>query len=243
MTQNRSSAVMHQRSEAHDSLDDFPTPPWATRAAIEYGIMPLLDKPERGIHRMTAREPCANRGYMVKPLQEYFLHIVASDIYDYGMPDFQFEQLDYLWHGPMKPADVVMMNAPFNLNLQFIQKSFDTPGWRATGALVRTGFLEGIERYKKLYKLNPPTVILFFTERVVMHKGVLRNPEIDYWDFEAKRWKRATSATSYCWLLWIEGTAPMAPVWIPPCRKKLERPGDYPVNPDERGVFDPEAQR
>ncbi len=34
--QNRSSAVMQQRSEPHDSLDDFPTPPWATRALCEY---------------------------------------------------------------------------------------------------------------------------------------------------------------------------------------------------------------
>ena len=35
MTQNRSSAVMQQRKEPHDSLDDFPTPPWATRALCE----------------------------------------------------------------------------------------------------------------------------------------------------------------------------------------------------------------
>ena len=35
MTQNRSHAVMQQRHEAHDSLDDFPTPPWATRALME----------------------------------------------------------------------------------------------------------------------------------------------------------------------------------------------------------------
>lgn len=30
--QNRSSAVMQQRAEPHNSLDDFPTPPWATKA-------------------------------------------------------------------------------------------------------------------------------------------------------------------------------------------------------------------
>lgn len=35
MTQNTSHAVMAQRVEAHDSLDDFPTPPWATRALLE----------------------------------------------------------------------------------------------------------------------------------------------------------------------------------------------------------------
>jgi hypothetical protein len=36
VSQNRSSAVMQQRSEPHDSLDDFPTPPWATRALCEF---------------------------------------------------------------------------------------------------------------------------------------------------------------------------------------------------------------
>ena len=34
--QNKSHAVMAQRSEAKDSLDDFPTPPWATRALLEH---------------------------------------------------------------------------------------------------------------------------------------------------------------------------------------------------------------
>ena len=35
MKQNTSYAVMAQRAEAKDSLDDFPTPPWATRALID----------------------------------------------------------------------------------------------------------------------------------------------------------------------------------------------------------------
>ena len=36
--QNTSHAVMAQRFEAKDSLDDFPTPPWATRALLEHVI-------------------------------------------------------------------------------------------------------------------------------------------------------------------------------------------------------------
>ena len=36
MVQNTSHAVMAQRIEAADSPDDFPTPPWATRALIEH---------------------------------------------------------------------------------------------------------------------------------------------------------------------------------------------------------------
>ena len=38
MSQNTSHAVMNQRREARDSLDDFPTPPWATRALCEHVI-------------------------------------------------------------------------------------------------------------------------------------------------------------------------------------------------------------
>jgi hypothetical protein len=39
MVQNRSHAVMAQRVEAQDSRDDFPTPPWATRALCEHIIL------------------------------------------------------------------------------------------------------------------------------------------------------------------------------------------------------------
>lgn len=70
MTQNTSSAVMQRRSEPHDSLDDFPTPPWATRALCEWM------KSSRMRHGMVScREPAANRGHMVKPLREYFQRV------------------------------------------------------------------------------------------------------------------------------------------------------------------------
>ena len=76
MAQNTSSAVMQQRSEPHDSLDDFPTPPWATRALCEF-----LSHDYGDLSQMTVREPAANRGHMVEPLQEYFGTVVASDAF------------------------------------------------------------------------------------------------------------------------------------------------------------------
>ena len=39
--QNTSHAVMAQRAELKNSLDDFPTPPWATRALIEHVVVRL----------------------------------------------------------------------------------------------------------------------------------------------------------------------------------------------------------
>lgn len=37
----------------------------------------------------------------------------------------------------------------------------------------------------------------------------------------------ASTATSYCWLGWVHGAEPLPMLWIPPCRKALEREGDY----------------
>jgi hypothetical protein len=36
-----------------------------------------------------------------------------------------------------------------------------------------------------------------------------------------------STATSYCWLVWINGVTTTKLVWIPPCRKMLERAEDY----------------
>ena len=66
MAQNRSSAVMQQRSEPHESLDDFPTPPWATRALCEQLKLLGFDLP-----RQSVWEPACNRGYMARVLGEY----------------------------------------------------------------------------------------------------------------------------------------------------------------------------
>lgn len=62
-----STSVMARRQEARDSLDDFPTPPWGTRALCRF-----LDAQGYLIAGQDAWEPAANRGYMVRPLAESF---------------------------------------------------------------------------------------------------------------------------------------------------------------------------
>src|SRR5262245_19322153 len=76
---NTSSAVVQQRTEAADGPDDFPTPPWATRAVIRKLLQP------RGVDfaGKTAHEPTCNRGYMARPLAE-FMTVTTADIADYG---------------------------------------------------------------------------------------------------------------------------------------------------------------
>ena len=64
--QNTSHAVMAQRFEAKDSLDDFPTPPWATRALLEHVI------PDKDLAGRSVWEPACGAGHMAKVLKEYF---------------------------------------------------------------------------------------------------------------------------------------------------------------------------
>ena len=204
MSQNRSSAVMQQRSEPHDSLDDFPTPPWATRALCEWlkrqGYAPAL---------FTCREPAANRGHMVAPLREYFRSVEASDVHDYGVG---FEVLDYLYPGPMEVVDFTITNPPFRLAEQFIERACAS-SLIGVAMIVRAAFLEGVGRFERLFSKNPPSFVLQFAERVVMHKGRLA-PE-------------GSTATAYACLVWLEGETPTKLEWIPPCRKQLERASDY----------------
>ena len=67
MKQNTSHAVMSQRMEAKDSADDFPTPPWATRALIEHAI----SEPAKLKH-LTCWEPACGEGHMAKVLADHF---------------------------------------------------------------------------------------------------------------------------------------------------------------------------
>src|SRR3954471_2005642 len=77
--QNTSHAVMAQRAEPKDSPDDFPTPPWATRALIEH----VLDDKE-AIASQVCLEPACGAGHMAKVLKECFREVRAADAYHYG---------------------------------------------------------------------------------------------------------------------------------------------------------------
>lgn len=221
--QNRSSAVMQQRQEARDALDDFPTPMWATRALCVW-----LEAQGHLLKHQIAREPCANRGYMVAPLQEFFAAVTAADVHDYGVG---YAVEDYLF-GPL-PDDTgwTVMNPPFRLAQQFIERALDTSG-SGVAVFVRSAFLESETRYNELFSKKPPTAILQFAERVVIHKGAMRRKGEKYLDADGVE-RSASSATAYCWLIW-ETFGPLDERgtefhWIPPCAKELEQATDYDV--------------
>jgi hypothetical protein len=228
MDQNRSTAVMQRRSEPHDSLDDFPTPPWATRALCEW-----IQARGYQTQDMVCREPAANRGHMVKPLQENFGTVVASDIHDYGVG---YPVQDYLFERPAYPYDWTITNPPFRLAQQFIEHGLEH-STKGVAMFVRSAFLEGQTRHDELFSKKPPSDILQFVERVVIHRGKLRSIGERYWDPDAKngegkamgKWRTASSATSYCWIVWdiSKHNRQTGFHWVPKCGKRLERKEDY----------------
>lgn len=213
-TQNRSHAVMQQRHEPHDSLDDFPSPSWCVRAFIEHILLPRC--PE--IDRQRVWECAANRGCMARPLSEYFGDVYATDVHDYGWSGLDKIE-DFLFHGSENDAgeiDWVISNPPFKAAEQFVEKAgrIAKVGY---AFLVRTSFLEGVGRYNNLFRRNPPSVVAQYVERVGMARGRV-DPNI-------------ATATSYAWMVWIkERPSDITELaWIPPCRKRFERHADYDI--------------
>ena len=147
---------------------------------------------------------------MVKPLNEYFQEVRYADAFDYGFGPIQdFLSLPF----ETNAVDWVITNPPFRLAEQFVERSMDVARIGAA-MLVRTVFLESVGRYNRLFQHNPPSKFAQFVERVPMVKGRLD--------------KKASTATGYAWLVWEHGNRDESKVvWIPPCRRKLERPHDY----------------
>ena len=203
--QNTSHAVMAQRTEPKDSPDDFPTPPWATRALIKHVLAE-----ETELSSLTCLEPACGAGHMAKVLKEHFGEVRCADAHYYGygaIQDFLADPYEY------NGVDWVITNPPFRLAEEFVLRSLSIARC-GVAILARTVFLESIGRYAGIFRDTPPAKFAQFTERVPMVKGRLD--------------RKATTATGYAWLVW-ETSVPQPPrlMWVPPCRKQLEREGDY----------------
>jgi hypothetical protein len=196
---------MAQRIEPVDSPDDFPTPPWATRGLIEH----ILEGKD-GLSALSCLEPACGAGHMAKVLKEYFREVQCSDAYDYGYADVR----DFLIYPyETNAVDWVITNPPFRLAEEFVVRALQVAR-QGVAILARTVFLESVGRYQGIFKDAPPTKFAQFVERVPMVRGRLDG--------------KATTATGYAWLVWEkQATGGPRLMWVPPCRRQLERKTDY----------------
>lgn len=145
---------------------------------------------------------------MAEPLRPYFARVLASDIVHYGYG----EVADFLHAEAPRNVDWVITNPPFRLAEGFFHHAM-TIANIGVALLVRTVFLEGIGRLERVFSKHPPTLVAQFSERVPMVRGRLD--------------RKASTATGYAWIMWRKPLADTRLMWIPPCRKRLERDSDY----------------
>jgi hypothetical protein len=205
---------MADRVEAPDSLDDFPTPPWATRALVQRIIINRSFGDMRSVW-----EPACGRGHMAEVLAEYFPRVYASDVHDYGgryaVGSFVGEGPDVAKWPHKDGPNWIITNPPFRLAAAFAERAL-AEATVGVALLLRTQFLEGAERYRTLVARDPYWIVCPFVGRVPMVKG--------RWDPEA------STATAYAWFVWGRPARPGCKIELKhilaDCAKTLSFPDD-----------------
>jgi len=182
VSQNRSTAVMQRRHVTVDKLDYYPTPPWATRAFLREVLGHYLPLP-------SVWEPACGEGHMVEVLREFTDNCTASDVHDYGrcftVGSYVGEGIDVM--PTCADFDWIITNPPFNLAVEFAERALREARF-GVALLLRSAWTEGSERYDRLFKDNPPSLIAQYCERVPMVAG--------------RYDPAATTASSYAWFVW-----------------------------------------
>ena len=188
------SNVFVTRSASLEGRDYYPTPPWATRALFEQGFSPTG----------TIWEPANGGGHMSSTIAEYYDGpIETSDI---------ITGHDFLNDKPID-SDWIITNPPFNLGVEFALRALDLANV-GVAFFVRYSFLETAKRYNAIFKHNPPSKILQFSERV----GFLPD----------RVSRKAPSAVVYVWIIWDKThTGPTEFEWINNTKVQLEKDSDY----------------
>jgi hypothetical protein len=234
---NGARAIMSSRQEPDDSLDFFPTPPWATRAFVEEVLKPSYEwwpNAPKDFDDLAMWEPACGEGHMAEVLREYMPDVLATDIFDYGYGD---RKLDFLadLEAQGEERDFIITNPPFGDKSEAFVLQALRLARVGVAMFVRLQWLETVGRYERIFKDHPPTRIVFYAERVNLCKG---------------RWEpEGGTATAYIWLLWLKGVSPMAPLWVPPgCRKSwtlsddAERFAQHPVLKKNHQISDGEEE-
>lgn len=212
------------RAEPTNSKDYYPTPPWATRALFEKVLShPSITNLSFYNSEMTALEPACGQGYMSVVLRDYFHGLDSYDIQDFGygmVADFLKMPYDDLEWG----YDWVITNPPFNHEMpaKFALKAL-TFANKGVAIFARFHLIEGKWRYDNLFSKHPPTFVAPFVERVTIIKNEVT--------------RENKSVTPYAWFIWDNRADVIKQpetkiIWIPPCKKELERNEDYNGTPN-----------
>jgi hypothetical protein len=168
--------------------DHYPTPPGATWALCNLGILP--DR---------VWEPACGDGAMASVLSASGKEVVATTLVPrgYGEPGVDFLQEKTL------RAPAIVTNPPFKIADDFIAHALSLEPEVAC-FFLRLKCLEGRRRYNRIYATRPLTSVQVFIERVKFYAGDTPVADQPGWNTEA-----------FAWFIWSKKPLPLAPIgWI-----------------------------
>lgn len=146
--------------------DLYPTPPLATYILCKYS-----DVPKNVI------EPCAGQGNISIELKRNGINVRSFDLFQYEqnfVDDIETGK-DFLTLPKQEGYTGLVTNPPYfkNLPAKILKKSLEEYDY--TALFLRLTFLEGIRRYE-LFKKNPPSEIIFLSDRVQFKNNQIGEP-------------------------------------------------------------------
>lgn len=151
-------------------------------------------------------EPSCGEGYLSKWLVEHGHNVLSTDLVDrgYGIGGVDFfkvgeggdmfgdcEETKLLKEWAYGETFDILTNPPYNVSLNYVLHALELiPDDGHVLMFLKTTFLEGKQRKKLIFDVNPPRYVFQYSERILCAKNG---------DFEAM--KDTSSAVAYCFMI------------------------------------------
>lgn len=199
-----------RKTKYADTMDDYPTAPWVTRAFVELVMCGNERRRIAALSNMKIHEPACGRGHMLRTLREYCHNVIGSDIVNHGAG----RAVDYLTDESLI-SSFKITNAPFALAEQFFHKMY-AESRLGVGLFAKTLWMENPGRFERVFGPTPPNVVAVLSKRMPGAKSrVVR---------------KASPYLSHAWFWW-DKRRPVTEtrlMWLPPdTQARFERDEDY----------------
>ena len=179
-----------KNNKERETLDYYATP--------TQEVFNILKTLNYDFHNCSILEPCIGGGHMAKGIENYLVYkdtihkeLLGTDIRDRGYRNSKwqlFYNQDFLSDDyPIDKADIVIMNPPYAILEPFLIRALEIAKKKLI-VLCRTQALEGVGRFEKIFKDNPPTEVYQYVDRIQCWKNG-EKPD-------------GSSAQAYCWIVW-----------------------------------------
>jgi hypothetical protein len=162
--------------------DFYPTPPLATYILHKYSNIPE-----------NVVEPCAGRGNISIELIRNGYNVKSFDLYEYSNQLCNIHTGQDVLQLEKQPGyNALVTNPPYHKDLPRKIAEKAVKEYDFVAMFLRLTFLEGKKR-KKLFTLNPPSSIIFLSDRIKFEKDVIEPIEKN---------QQIGGMIAYSWFVW-----------------------------------------